>query len=70
MWMETTYVDDKIHGLYKKWYENGQIEVETKYVDGRLYGLYKYWYKNGQSREETNYVDDIKMVNHGKKRIM
>jgi hypothetical protein len=49
--------DGKKDGLWKEWYENGQLRWEKNYKDGKLDGLARGWYKNGQLRWENNYKD-------------
>lgn len=33
---DTPYVDGKLHGIRKSWYENGKLQCEESYVDGKL----------------------------------
>jgi antitoxin component YwqK of YwqJK toxin-antitoxin module len=35
-------------GEYKKWYENGKLDVHCFYNDRKLNGEYKHWNENGQ----------------------
>lgn len=42
-------------GLWREWYENGQLMSEGTYEDGRLEGPYSEWYENGQKKFETTY---------------
>ena len=35
-------------GEYKKWWDNGQLEVHCWFKDGYLDGEYKEWWSNGQ----------------------
>ena len=46
--IRTTYVDDKIHGLYIKSTLTNTILVQTNYVNGEIMGEYKEFYENGQ----------------------
>lgn len=52
--------DGEKNGIYRSWYENGQIYVECMYVDDMINGLYKSWYEDGQIEEECNYSDGEK----------
>ena len=36
------------HGVYRSWYENGQISMEDHWKDGKLYGSERGWSSNGQ----------------------
>ncbi len=49
----------KKHGLFKKWYSNGQISFEGTYKDGRLDGKVTTWWKDGTIRSEANYVSGV-----------
>ena len=42
-------------GLYKEWWENGQLYKECTYKSGKLNGPYKEWWENGQLKEEGTY---------------
>ena len=44
-------------GEYKKWWDNGQLEVHCWFKDGYLDGEYKSWYKNGQLESHRWYKD-------------
>lgn len=45
------------HGLYTRYWRNGQKAEEGRYVDGKKQGPWKLWYKNGQEAKTENYVD-------------
>ena len=51
------FVDDKIHGLFQEWYENGQLKMKVNYVNGEKDGLDQWWHSNGQKELEVNYVN-------------
>jgi len=34
-------VNGKRHGLYKEWYDNGQLKIECTFDQGKHHGLYK-----------------------------
>lgn len=44
------YNEGKLHGPYKVYFLNGQIEIDATYVDGKFHGRYRRWYSNGQLR--------------------
>jgi len=47
---DISYVDGKIDGFERWWYDNDQhtLEFEKHYVDGKLNGVWRYWYDNDQ----------------------
>ena len=55
-----TYVNgEKYDGLYKAWYENGQLMNEGNYKDGDRDCLCKTWYENGQLMSKENWRDGL-----------
>ena len=48
--IESSYKDEKKHGLYREWYENGQLMKEENYKFGKEDGLNRKWHENGQIR--------------------
>lgn len=48
----------RLHGLCRKWYDNGQLEYEHTYKNGERHKLYREWYKNGSLRFEKYYYED------------
>ena len=52
---EQNYKDGKYHGLYTKWYENGQKEWKWNYEDGLEHGFSIAWDKDGQRRYKLKY---------------
>jgi antitoxin component YwqK of YwqJK toxin-antitoxin module len=55
--VQTTFLNNEIHGDYKCWYNNGQLYEHTKFVNGKRHGEYKEWHKNGQIKKQCIYVD-------------
>jgi len=43
------------NGVYKRYYDNGQILSKVHYNDGKLDGKWTFWYENGQKQLEGNY---------------
>ncbi|MFY0625905.1 MAG: hypothetical protein JXR07_06410 [Reichenbachiella sp.] len=43
-------------GVWKEWYENGQIKKKAHYEKGKGIGESKEWYANGQIKEIGTYV--------------
>ena len=48
----------KYEGVYKSYYENGQLDDEGQYKSGESHGLWKSYHENGQQSEERFYDDD------------
>ena len=40
--------NEKIHGVQKEWYTNGQEKLEAPYIDGVRHGVFKQWDENGR----------------------
>lgn len=55
--------NNKLHGPYMQWYENGQIKKEIIYKHGQQHGFSKTYYENGEPRNSVEYKDGKK---HGK----
>jgi antitoxin component YwqK of YwqJK toxin-antitoxin module len=51
----------KENGIYKSYYDNGQLEAEVNYIDGLRQGIYKLYHSNGQLWNEVNYIDGKKV---------
>ena len=49
------YVNSKLHGVRKSFYNNGTPWREDNYANGRLHGLSKSWHTNGMPWEEISY---------------
>ncbi len=45
------------NGLFKSWYDNGQLEKEFIYKNGEVDGELRIWYKNGQLSRESWYKE-------------
>jgi len=58
--LSINYINGIKHGLYKEYYDNGNIRIECNYSDEQKHGLYKKYYDNGNIRIECNYIDDKK----------
>jgi antitoxin component YwqK of YwqJK toxin-antitoxin module len=46
----------KKEGIYKLYWENGQLGKEINYIDGLKQGIFKSYHYNGQLSEEVNYI--------------
>jgi len=43
------------HGLYRDYYESGQIRTDAFYNNGALDGLYTFYHENGEIYVQVNY---------------
>ena len=50
--------NNKKEGIYKSYWNNGQLSVEVNYIDDKRNGIFKSYYYNGQLCEEVNYIDE------------
>lgn len=58
--MEGGYADSLRDGLWRSWYENGNLWSELEYAKGRRHGSYRAFYENGKKRFEGRFEDDRK----------
>ena len=49
------YVNEKENGIWKVYYDNGQLEKEGNVIDGKEDGTWKYFYKTSELQSEGNY---------------
>jgi antitoxin component YwqK of YwqJK toxin-antitoxin module len=45
-------------GIYKSYYESGELSEEVNYINDKKDGIYKSYYESGQLEYEINYIDD------------
>jgi antitoxin component YwqK of YwqJK toxin-antitoxin module len=57
LWMEETYKDGKLEGLYREYYESGQLMDEITYKNGLKNGSHKSYHENGKLWTESTYKD-------------
>jgi len=53
-----TLKNNKLHGVQRRWYENGKLAYECYLKDGKEHGIERYWYLNGQLGVEKHWKDD------------
>ena len=58
--IESLYANNELSGIWKRYYETGEIEWEVEYNDGYRQGLYKQFYKSGILKLEGRHVADLK----------
>ena len=51
----------KKNGIYKSYYDNGQLREEVNYINGKENGILKTYHENGQLWKEVNYIDGKKV---------
>ncbi len=58
--------DDSVvnHGLYTRWFDNGNKEYESTYKDGRLNGIETAWHRNGVKWTEGHYEKGLRHGPH------
>ena len=54
---EDNYVDGKLNGVSKLWYDNGQLAQEIKLKDGQRHGVSTEWDKEGVKRAEVTFAN-------------
>lgn len=47
------------HGPYKKWYDNGNVQIDCGYRNNVLHGPYKEWHRDGTIKIECFYHDGV-----------
>lgn len=52
---EENYLDDELHGVFKRWHENSKLAIESNYESGKRDGIWKEYYENGSPLEEGYY---------------
>ena len=57
---EVNYIDDKKQGIYKSYYQNGQLCEEVNYIDDKRNGIFKSYHRNGC---ELSLTDNSKREN-------
>lgn len=45
---------------YKRWYDNGQIQVQVFWLDEKIEGKYKHWYEDGRPLAQQFFEDGDK----------
>ncbi|GIV31338.1 MAG: hypothetical protein KatS3mg029_0689 [Saprospiraceae bacterium] len=55
---EAWYRNGSLHGVRKRFYENGNLDFLETYVNGHFEGLYQKYYPNGQLANEGQYIAD------------
>jgi antitoxin component YwqK of YwqJK toxin-antitoxin module len=58
---EVFIYNGKKEGVYKEYYEDGELLSEVNYINGKKNGIYNSYYDNGQLSSEINYIDGKKV---------
>jgi hypothetical protein len=53
---QCNYSSNTKEGLYKIWFDNGQLEYSATYKKGLINGLSTFWYKNGIKESEEHWL--------------
>ena len=56
---EGLYSDGMEHGVWKYWYESGQLQEESTYFRGRLNGKTSIYFESGQKQNEGYFMFNI-----------
>ena len=51
-------IEGELHGVSKRWWNDGTPGGEVNYKDGKKHGVLKCWYEDGTPMHEHNYKDD------------
>lgn len=51
------YVDNRMEGLWRAFYKNGQLKEEVQFANNQEEGPFKEWYENGEVKAEGTYRD-------------
>ncbi len=60
LWRKETFKDGKNHGLFERYYKNGQIDYKGNYINGKRDALWEFYFENGQLRTKGLYKDGIR----------
>lgn len=55
----TELPNNKLHGLFKKWYQTHCLWTTQYYLNGKLHGLCKSWHRNGQLAEVCHFNNGV-----------
>ena len=58
--IECKYWNGKIHGEYKSWYPNGQLECTCICINNKIDGSYMEWHEDGTIKEHSFYNDGVR----------
>lgn len=61
---EEPYLDNKLHGTRRTFYEDGRLNDEEHYLEAKREGLFKSYYDSPQLRFEGTYVNDYAEGTH------
>ncbi len=53
-------MNGKMCGIYKSYYNNGQLNIFCSYINDEICGEYKEYYANGELKESSIYKNGIK----------
>ena len=55
---EGKFVDSRVDGIFKWYYDSGEVMYEWNYQNGKKEGIQKQFFKTGQLKIESNYNND------------
>ncbi|MBL4650448.1 MAG: toxin-antitoxin system YwqK family antitoxin [Aureispira sp.] len=56
---ERNYKNNKLEGVEKIYFSNGQVDGEFKYKNGMHEGVFKYYYEDGTLKQQGTYVKGV-----------
>lgn len=64
IWKSNTYVNNRMHGPARIYYEDGKVKRESHYADGIRDGAYVENFKSGNPRFETSYLKGRPLIGY------
>ena len=56
---EAEFWEGRMHGRYRSWHANGEMESEAYFENGKREGVAKFWNEQGQRLQETRFRDGL-----------
>ncbi|MGF6906865.1 toxin-antitoxin system YwqK family antitoxin [Fusobacterium sp. PH5-44] len=60
LWYELSYKNGHLHGKYRLYYENSNIEMEGNFKDDNQHGVWKYYHKTGKLHKCEKFIEGIR----------
>jgi antitoxin component YwqK of YwqJK toxin-antitoxin module len=57
---EANWQDDRLHGNYRSYFQDGKPYLECKYAEGKRNGAFKTSFPNGELELDAFYTDDVR----------
>jgi antitoxin component YwqK of YwqJK toxin-antitoxin module len=56
-WSEVRYAGGRPDGVWRTWWENGNLKSEGGYADGELHGAWRTWFEDGAPQTEQFFAN-------------